>query len=107
MIPFFVLLPKPAKRNPAILARIAVVVLIGRWVDLCLMVFPATLGDAPLSTFDQAPHLVLLELAALGGLIATSVLLFGRTFAAASPVPQHHPYLKESLHYRIDDRAHA
>jgi hypothetical protein len=40
-IPFLVLLFRDAKRSPAILAAVALVVLAGRWVDLFVMVFPS------------------------------------------------------------------
>jgi hypothetical protein len=40
VVPFVVLLPKWTKRDPAILGKVAVVVLAGRLVDLYLMIFP-------------------------------------------------------------------
>lgn len=40
-IPFLVLLFRAAKRNPVILGLVAVVALVGRWVDLSLMVLPS------------------------------------------------------------------
>jgi hypothetical protein len=46
-IPFFVLLPRPAKRSWQIMARISVVILVGRWVDLYVMVLPALDGAQP------------------------------------------------------------
>jgi hypothetical protein len=40
-IPFLVLLFRSAKRNPLVLGTVAIVVLLGRWVDLALMIAPA------------------------------------------------------------------
>jgi hypothetical protein len=40
-IPFLVLLFRGAKRNPAILAAVAVLILAGRWVDLFVMIAPS------------------------------------------------------------------
>jgi hypothetical protein len=40
-IPFIVLLFRSAKRSPGVLALMCLVVLAGRWVDLCLMIFPS------------------------------------------------------------------
>jgi hypothetical protein len=40
-IPFVVLLFRAAKRNPGVLAVIAIILLLGRGVDLYLMIFPA------------------------------------------------------------------
>ncbi len=44
-IPFGVLLPRPAKRSWTTMARVSVMILVGRWLDLYLMVLPA-LGGA-------------------------------------------------------------
>lgn len=71
--------------------KIAVVVLIGRWVDLYVMIFPATVGETPIFG--------VLELAAICLLIGSGGLLLFRSFAAANPVPQKDPYLSESFHY--------
>ena len=43
-VPFVVLLFRSAKRSPRILGIVALVVLIGRWLDLTLMIFPSQ-GD--------------------------------------------------------------
>ena len=48
VVPFLVLLPRPAKRSAGVMTKVAVVVLIGRWLDLSLMVFPVTTGETPL-----------------------------------------------------------
>ncbi len=47
-VPFLVLLPRGTKRNGDTLFKIAVVVLVGRWLDLYLMVFPGLATDTPL-----------------------------------------------------------
>jgi hypothetical protein len=46
VVPFVILLPRAAKRSAAILKWVAIIVLAGRWLDLYLVVMPATL-DAP------------------------------------------------------------
>ena len=91
VIPFFVLLPKPAKRSSGVMMKVAVVVLIGRWVDLYVMVFPSTLGDSPVFG--------IWEIASICCLVGTAGLLLFRSFSAAPPVPSHDPYLSESVHY--------
>jgi hypothetical protein len=90
-IPFFVLLPKPAKRSASVMMKIAVLVLIGRWVDLYVTVFPATIGASPV--FGAC------ELAAIAAAIGLFVVLFLRVFTSAAVVPRNEPYLSESLHY--------
>ncbi|MDP6719218.1 MAG: hypothetical protein QGF59_11240 [Pirellulaceae bacterium] len=91
VIPFFALLPRPSKRSAGIMMKVAVVVLIGRWVDLYVMVFPSTLG--------QTPVFGIWEIASICCMLGTAGLLFFRSFAAAAPVPRHDPFLPESLHY--------
>ena len=71
--------------------KVAVVVLIGRWLDLYLMVFPATIGAVPVFG--------LWELAGAGFLVGTFGWLFYRSFDKAAPVPKGDPLLSESLHY--------
>jgi hypothetical protein len=46
-VPFLVLLFRPAKESPAILSLVAIVVLVGRWVDLCLMILPPVARGGP------------------------------------------------------------
>jgi hypothetical protein len=89
--PFFLLLPRPNKRSEKVMMRVAVVVLVGRWVDLYIMVFPATIGATPV--------VGLWELAGGGLLVGAFGWLFFRAFAQAPPLPISDPLLSESLHY--------
>lgn len=91
IVPFFVLLSKSAKRNAGIVLRVAIIVLIGRWVDLYVMIFPTTIG--------VAPAFGLWEVAAISCLVGTTGSLVLRSFASAPPVPRKDPCLAESLHY--------
>jgi hypothetical protein len=91
VIPFFVLLPRPSKRNAGIMMKVAVVVLIGRWVDLYVMVFPSTLGERPVFGIWEA--------ASVFCLVGVAGLLLLRSFATGNAIPRHDPYLDESLHY--------
>ncbi len=91
LVPFFVLLPKPAKRSRTVMLRVAIVLLVGRWVDLYLMVFPSVLGATPVFG--------IWEIAAACGGVAVGIYLLRRSFTAANAVPKHDVYLAESLHY--------
>lgn len=91
LVPFFVLLPKPAKRSRTTMTRIAIVLLFGRWVDLYLMVYPAVLGETPVFGIT--------ELAAVCCGTVAGLFLLDRAFAASNPVPRNDIYLPESLHY--------
>lgn len=89
--PFFILLPKPCKRSKSVMIKVAVIVLIGRWVDLYVMVFPDTPGGMP--TFG------VWELAGIGLLCGAFAWLFLRSFRRAAPAPTGDPLLDESLHH--------
>ncbi|VAX40992.1 Putative uncharacterized protein TTHA1760 [hydrothermal vent metagenome] len=90
-IPFLVLLPRSAKRSRGIMMKVACVVLVGRWVDLYIMVFPSTMGNTPLFGIWEVASICFF--ASLFG------LCFTRAFATANPAPQQDPYLPESCHY--------
>lgn len=91
-MPFVVLLPKGTKRTGGLLATVAVVVLLGTWLDLYLMVQPATGGSNP----GFGPW----EVAAIAGTGTLFTLIFARAMRSAPPVPLGDPFLSESLHYR-------
>ncbi len=100
IVPFFVLLPMRAKRSAGVMMKVAGVVLIGRWVDLYLMVFPSVGATGASETkLFEAPVFGLWEVAGIGCLAAVTGLLVIRCFAATNPVPKQDPYLSESLHY--------
>jgi len=91
VIPFLVLLSRKAKCNGTIMTRIAIVVLLGRWLDLYLMIYP------PLT--EGEPVLGLLEIGgalAFPGLLAFLAL---RWLGRVAPSPAGDPFLEESLHH--------
>lgn len=89
-VPFLALLPRRHKRDPAILGKVALVVLAGRWLDLYLSIFPPFTPARPLFG--------VWELGALAAVAGGSLLLFHRAFCRASPVPLRDPLLAESVH---------
>jgi hypothetical protein len=68
-IPFLVLLLRPAKENRYVLLTVACVVLVGRWLDLSLMVLPPVLGDGR--------SLGIWDLCLVPGTIGVAALLLG------------------------------
>ena len=89
VIPFFVLLPRPCKRSESVMLRIAVIVLLGRCVDLYIMIFPPVTGNIPVFGLPEIGTIV--------GLGSLAVLLFLRSFAAADALPRTSPGLADRL----------
>jgi hypothetical protein len=94
VVPFVVLLPRAAKRNPRVLAQVAVVLLVGRWLDLCLMILPAC-GDAATALAAAAGPAL--------GAVGLAVLVVLRALQKAALVPWNDPYLVESLPHQQPD----
>jgi hypothetical protein len=88
-IPFVILLPRPMKRSRTVLPKICVVMLLGRWLDLYLLIGPALPDFAAIPT----P----LEAGILAGALGLAGWLVARSLAKAPLVPRHDPYLGESL----------
>jgi hypothetical protein len=82
-IPFIVLLFRSAKRSPLVLGTVAFLVLIGRWVDLAMMIMPSQSQAAPI------PGLI--EAGLFAGALGLFVLAFFRALGKASLVPLHDP----------------
>ncbi len=91
LVPFLVLMSRPAKRNRGILVKVAVAVLVGHWLDLFVMILP--------SISPEAPPFGLPEVGALAVAVGLASLVFVRAFRQASPVPRKDVFLAESLHY--------
>ena len=89
--PFFLLLPAWRKKRESTLLLGAGMVLVGRVLDLYVLVMPPVIGTHP--------GMGLAEPAAFLGLAALFVLLFDRAFAFAAPEPIRDPYLEESRHF--------
>jgi len=90
--PFFLLMPRRVKRSVAIMVRVSVFVLVGRWLDLYIMIMPPFAGAVPVLGVWE----VGLVLGAVG---AFSLLMF-RALEQAPVIPVRDPYLAESLHIR-------
>jgi hypothetical protein len=87
--PLLILMSRPAKRNYFIISLVAVIILIGHWVDFYQMIHPGTEG--------LQWHLGLFELGTPLFFIGAIMFLVTRQLAKAPLVPQNHPYLKESI----------
>lgn len=84
-LPFAVLLFRPAKRSPGILAGVCIVILAGRWVDLFLIIFPSQGYALAIPGLAEAGF-------ALGAAGIFALIVF-RALAAVSLVPVGDPFL--------------
>ncbi len=92
LIPFLVLLPRSTKRNDKIMLQVAIVVLIGHWLDLYIMIMPVFQ--------EREPVFGLWEIGPLVGMLALFFFLSLRFLSRKRILPVKDPYLIESLpHY--------
>ncbi len=92
LLPFFILLPKSVKRNPNMLVKVACMILVGRWLDLYLLIYPSAVGHEVV-TFG------VVELGMAVGAPGLFMLIFIRSFRSFPPVPVSDPLLEASLHH--------
>jgi hypothetical protein len=91
LVPFVLLLSRPPKRRPGVLAAVAAWILAMHWADLHWLVMPELRPNAPMPT-----PLELLLLVGVGGVwLAGVVFVMGRQ----SLVPERDPRLPESLSF--------
>jgi len=91
LIPFLMLLRRDAKRRSATLGLAAAAVLVGRWLDLYLMIFPSVVGEVP--------RIGAWEIGLTAGGIGCFGLVLVWILRRAPAVPIADPQLTESLQY--------
>ena len=91
LVPFFILMPARTKRNMGILVKVAIVVLVGHWLDLYLMVYPAI--------SPEAIKFGLVEIGLPVGALGLFGLVTLKKLSEHPLVPIKDPYLQESLHH--------
>jgi len=95
VVPFLLLVPRDAKRNPRKLVPVAVLILFAQFWELYLMVAPAMGHGAEAAH----AHLPLVELAATLGFLGLFTLVFGWSLARHDAVPLKDPALAACLDY--------
>lgn len=89
VVPFLVLLPRSSKRNPNVLKRVCIALLIGFWLDLFLLVAPNVMGHRSIGVWEVAIAL---------GYAGFFVYVTAKALEKAPLIPKNDPYLQESLH---------
>jgi len=95
VVPFILLVPRNAKRNPRMLVRVSLVILFAQFWELYVMVGPA-IGHGEESAHA---HLPLVEFAATLGFIGLFTLVFGWFLARHNAVPLKDPSIAACLDY--------
>ncbi len=95
VVPFLLMLPRDAKRNPRKLVPVAVLLLVAQFLELYLMVGPA-MGHGAEAAHAHVP---LVEFAATLGFAGLFTLVFGWALARHGAVPLKDPALLECLEY--------
>jgi len=95
VVPFLLLLPREAKRNPRTLVPVSVLILFAQFWELYLMVAPAMGHGAEAAH----AHLPVVELAATLGFLGLFTLVFGWSLARHDAVPLKDPALMACLKY--------
>jgi len=89
LLPFLLLMRRGSKRNYTTMTFVAVLIILGHWVDFYQMVMPGTVGEHfNLGWFEFG------ILALYAGLIMHFV---GKALASKPLVPVNHPFMKESI----------
>lgn len=92
-IPFLVLLPVLTSRKKWIVFAIAILLVIGQWVDLYVEIFPGAVGSA---------HIGIIEVGAYIGFAGLFVLTVGYYLSKAALVPKNHPLIQESYQHHFE-----
>jgi hypothetical protein len=90
VLPFVALSTRAAKRSPRVLAAVCVALLLGRWLDLYLVVMPETVSTPTFGIWEALIPL---------GYVGLFCFLIARALAQAPLLPIGDPFLEESLHH--------
>jgi hypothetical protein len=87
--PILILMPRPNKRNYFVVTLVAIIILVGHWIDFYQMVMPATVG--------ANWHIGWFEIGIVCGFVGLIIFLVSNKLTKAPLVPQNHPFLKETI----------
>ncbi len=91
-IPFLALMTRNSKRQSFVLGGVALVVLLGHYIDLYLAIIPGAVGH-------EKASIGFLEIGLPFFYMAVFLILFFLSFKKAKAIPKNHPYFIESSDY--------
>jgi hypothetical protein len=93
--PFLMLMARDYKRKMSLLKWVAIIIILGHWLDYYMMIMPETVGPKGRSFgFEEVGIFI-----GFAGLF--TFLMLNALSKAKSLVPKNHPFLEESLHHHI------
>lgn len=87
--PLLILMSAPAKRNYFVVTVVAIIILLGHWIDFYQIVMPGTVGA------DW--HLSWYEIGIALGFIGLVIFLISNKLSKSKQIVENHPYLKETV----------
>lgn len=99
---FFILLPRPNKRNTKILAIAAVIALVGRFVDLWQYVTPKPhANEAGMPVPHWMPYATFWQIGIVVGVMGLFLLVTLKVLEKAPLLAKKDPYFEESVHHHL------
>jgi hypothetical protein len=91
VFPMILLMSRDAKRNYVFLVIVGCIIFIGHWLDVYMMVMPATV--------QGNHHLGWMEIGTALGFLGLMLFVVHRALSKRSLMVEKHPYLNESMHH--------
>lgn len=95
VVPFLLLMTRRAKRVSGVLVPVAIIVIIGHWVDLYMMIMPGAVGG-------EHAGIGIVEIGLTIGYLGLFGLVTFWSLAKAPLASKKHPYYKESMEYHTN-----
>jgi hypothetical protein len=95
VVPFLLLVPREAKRNPRVLVRVSILILLAQFLELYVMVGPAVGHGEEVAH----AHVPLIEFVVTLGFVGLFTLVFGWHLRRHDPVPLKDPSIGACLEY--------
>lgn len=93
IVPFLLFMTRGSKRNERMMIFVAVLLIIGKWIDLYVGIMPGAVG--------AHAHIGFIEIGMFLGFIGLFMLVLAKGLTKGSLVPTKHPYIKEFVTHEV------